>query len=417
MTITAETLRPRTLADMVGQRHLIGEDAPLRLILDNTPANLPNMIFYGVPGVGKTTLANIIADMSDYNIHRLNGTAVSSSDIKAVLAQTNSLFGANGTLLYIDEIQYLNKKQQQILLEYTENGKITLIAATTENPYFYVYGALLSRSVVFEFQPVDYDDVMTAVTRAFDKAGVAADDNTNAAAAVIASRCGGDVRKAVNAALLVAQTGVVTSETAERLTQYTNMRYDKGGDEHYDIISAYQKSIRGSDENAALHYLARLLSAGDMVSAVRRLTVIAAEDIGLADPNAICVVNACVQAAERLGLPEARIPLAEAVIYLCTAPKSNSAVTAVDAALADVHNKALPHPPAHLRDTHYKGASALGRGVAKDGGGYVYPHDFPNNYVAQQYLPDGFRGRVYYEYGVNRRERAAEDYARAIGKK
>jgi len=324
-------------------------------------------------------------------------------------------------LLYLDEIQYLNKRQQQSLLEYIENGKITLISSTTENPYFYIYSAILSRSTVFEFKSLSPEDIEPVVRRGFsemEKEIARTIAPTDEAVMHIARACGGDVRKALNSAELCSLAGkdengkiIVDLETAQQASQKSALRYDRDGDEHYDILSAFQKSIRGSDENAALHYLARLLEAGDLISPCRRLLVIASEDIGLAYPQAVSIVNACVDSAERLGLPEARIPLAQAVITLCTAPKSNSAICAIDEAMADVKKGNFSQVPQHLKDSHYEGASKLGRGQT-----YKYPHSYPNSYVEQQYLPDAIKDRVYYEFGENKTEQAALEYRNKIKK-
>lgn len=411
----ADTIRPTTLEDVVGQSHLIGENRPLSKIIAS--GKIPNMIFYGPSGVGKTTVARIIADSANMRLHKLNGTSASTADIKEIVSEIGTLFGSSGILLYLDEIQYLNKKQQQSLLEYIEDGSITLIASTTENPYFYVYNAILSRSTVFEFKPVPPAELEKAIRRGFrlcaerHKKELAVDDD---AVAHISRGCGGDVRKALNTVELCSLTatdGRVDLALAEELTQRSNMRYDRDGDQHYDILSALQKSIRGSDENAALHYAARLIAAGDIISLSRRLLVIAAEDIGLAYPQAIVTVKACVDAAMQLGLPEARLPLAEAVILLATSPKSNSAHDAINAALADVNNGCVGDFPRCLQNKHCDGADAQVKGQH-----YLYPHDYPNHYVEQQYMPDLLKGRVYYHFGDNKRERAAEEYWRSIKK-
>ena len=342
-------------------------------------------------------------------LRRLNATNASLSDIKSIIGELDTLLTPGGVLLYLDEIQYFNKKQQQSLLEFIEDGRITLIASTTENPYFYVYNALLSRSTVFEFKPIEARDMQKAVERAFALAigdrEVPVEDGV---AAHIAQAVGGDVRKALGAVeLLVLGAGEqgVTLADAQQAAQRSNMRYDRDGDSHYDILSAFQKSIRGSDPDAALHYLARLLETGDMISAARRMLVIAAEDVGLAYPQCMPIVKACVDSAFQLGLPEASIPLGEAVILMATAPKSNSAALAIGAAQADVRAGKVGDIPAHIKDAHYSGAARLGRGLT-----YQYPHDFPNHWTPQQYLPDGLRGAHYYDYGPNKTEQAAQAY-------
>lgn len=419
MTPLADSIRPASLDEVVGQSHILGEGKPLRRILER--GVIPNMIFYGPSGIGKTTLARMIAQRSGMTLHKLNGTSVSVGDIKEIIEETRTLSGMNGILLYLDEIQYLNKKQQQSLLEHIENGAITLIASTTENPYFAVFNAIISRSTVFEFRPVSAEELVPAVERAFRLMAEREGCPCIPAEGVcqhIASGCGGDVRKAINTVELSVLAGerkedgiYISLDIAQSLTQRSNMRYDRDGDQHYDILSAFQKSIRGSDENAALHYLARLLEAGDLLSPIRRLLVIAAEDIGLAYPQAMPIVKSCVDAATQLGLPEARIPLAEAVILLCTAPKSNSAIMAIDAAMDDVRRADCGMIPSSLRDGHYGGAEKLGH--AK---GYQYPHAYPNHYVEQQYLPDAIKDRVYYEFGDNRQEQAAKQYRDQIKK-
>ena len=409
----ADRIRPKTLDEVVGQRELLGEGKPLRRIIES--GTIPNMIFYGSSGVGKTTVARIIAENANMQMYKLNGTSASVNDIKDIIAQTDTLMGYNGILLYLDEIQYLNKKQQQSLLEYIENGKITLISSTTENPYFYVYNAIISRSTVFEFKPITPEDIIPAIKRAFQ---LAADDIgmklrlEPGVVEHIARGCGGDVRKSINTVELCAlsadndgETLTVRMETVKTLTQRSNMRYDRAGDEHYDELSALQKSIRGSDPDAAIFYAAKLLEAGDIISLSRRLLVIASEDIGLAYPQAITIVKACVDSAMQLGLPEARIPLADAVILLATAPKSNSAYMAVDAALSDIRKGITGDFPRHLQNKHFDGDEAAVKGQH-----YLYPHDFPNHWVAQQYLPDSLKDKTYYTYGENKTEQASKAY-------
>lgn len=405
----ADKIRPESLEDVVGQAHLLGEGKPLRRIIET--GKIPNMIFYGPSGVGKTTVARIIANSANMRLHKLNGTNASTADIKNITAELDTFLGSNGILLYLDEIQYLNKKQQQSLLEYIEDGSITLIASTTENPYFYVYNAILSRSTVFEFKQVEPVEMAKAVRRGFSalaKENGAEYDVSDEVVNYICHGVGGDVRKCLNTVelcALSAENGVVSLETARELTQRSNMRYDRDGDQHYDLLSALQKSIRGSDENAALHYAARLIDAGDIISLSRRLLVIASEDVGLAYPQAIPIVKACVDSAVQLGLPEARIPLGDAVVLLATSPKSNSAYLAMDEALADVRNGANGDFPRHLQNKHYDG-----EGAEIKGQNYLYPHDFPNHYVKQQYLPDDIKDKVYYHFGDNKLENAAREY-------
>lgn len=415
----ADRIRPKSLDEVVGQKHILGEGKPLRRIIES--GKIPNLIFYGPSGVGKTTVARIIASISGKRLHRLNGTNASLADIKEVVSEINTLAGIDGILLYLDEIQYLNKKQQQSLLEYIETGDITLIASTTENPYFYIYNAILSRSTVFEFKVVPEDEIEKAVERAFSVLGEEEDkafEIEEGVVPLIARACGGDVRKAINTTelcALAAESGEhpeearITLEDAGELAQRSSMRYDKGGDEHYDLLSALQKSIRGSDPDAAVYYLGRLLSAGDLISPCRRLLVIAAEDIGLAWTQAIPLTKACVDSAIQLGLPEAVIPLSNAAIALATAPKSNSANEAIQAAMADIRKGRVGAIPRQLQNVHMDGAD-----VKNPGQNYLYPHSYPNHYVPQQYLPDDLADTRYYEYGENRTEQAAKQYWEAI---
>ncbi len=400
----ADRIRPQSLDEIVGQTHLVGKNGIIRKIAQS--GTIPNMVFYGPPGVGKTTVASILAKMTDKKLFKLNGTSAGSGDIKDIIAELDTFMAPDGVLLYLDEIQYFNKKQQQLLLQYMENGKLTLIASTTENPYFYVYPALLSRSTVFEFKPITDEELIPLIKRAFESMECVAPDEV---ITHIAFSSGGDARKAVSTVELLCLCGNITLDAVKEVSQKSAVKYDKEGDSHYDLLSAFQKSIRGSDENAALHYLARLVAAGDLPAICRRLSVIAAEDIGLAYPSAITVTNACVETALRLGFPEARIPLAEAVILLATAPKSNSAVCGIDAALERL-NGDCGEIPMHLRDTHYKGAAKLDRG------GYKYPHSFENNWVKQQYLPDKIKDDVYYNYGENKLEQATKAYWNKIKK-
>ena len=413
----ADALRPQELSDVCGQQHILGENGLLRRIIES--GAVPNMIFYGPSGTGKTTVANLIAKKTQRKLCKLNATTASSADIKEIYAQLDTFLAPNGVLLYLDEIQYFNKKQQQLLLEYMENGQITLIASTTENPYFAVYNALISRSTVFEFKPVSPEELERAVARGFRCMEQQLGETIHLSDGVcgwIARGCGGDVRKAMNTVELIVLSGehtengiVISDELAQELTQRSNMRYDRDNDQHYDLLSALQKSIRGSDENAALHYTARLLAANDLLSVCRRLLVIAAEDVGLAYPQAIVITKACVDSALQLGLPEARIPIAEAVVLLATSPKSNSAYEAINRAMADVEEYGAPDFPRHLQNKHFDGAEAAVRGQH-----YRYPHDYPNHYVRQQYLPDILKDKVYYQFGENRQEQAAAAYREKI---
>ncbi|MCL2546741.1 MAG: replication-associated recombination protein A [Oscillospiraceae bacterium] len=409
----ADEIRPIAFDEVAGQSHILGEKGLLRKLIAR--GNTGNLIFYGPPGTGKTTVANIIAAQTKRTLYKLNATTAGLSDIKDIVSQLDTMMAMDGVLLYLDEIQYFNKKQQQSLLEHMENGKITLIASTTENPYFYVYPAILSRSTVFEFKPVEPGDVLKALPRVFARAGklyhcqVECGDEV---CDILAHGCGGDMRKAANAVELLVSTADVhdgvatlTLDAAEAVVQKSALRYDRDGDAHYDIISALQKSIRGSDPDAALHYLARLLLGGDLAIAVRRLLVTAHEDIGLAYPQACAIVKSCCDSAVQLGLPEAMHPLAVATVLLATAPKSNSASGALGTAMSDIEQGRGGEVPQHLRDSHYGGAANLGRGVT-----YQYPHNFPNHYVKQQYLPDALDCVAYYSYGDNKVEQAAKTY-------
>ncbi len=413
----ADKIRPTELDDMVGQEHILGERGLLRRLIDS--GNIPNMIFYGPSGVGKTTLAQIIAGKTSRRLYKLNATTASTADIRAIVAELDTLLAPQGVLLYLDEIQYFNKKQQQSLLEFIESGKITLIASTTENPYFYVYNALLSRSTIFEFRPVAPEAAARAVRRAFTLCARdlhAKIELEEGVVDAVASGCGGDVRKSINAVELLTAAAArrgdtlsVTLDDARAATQKSASRYDRDGDSHYDILSAFHKSLRGSDVNASLHYLARLLAGGDLPSACRRLLCVASEDVGLAYPQAVAIVKACVDSAMQLGLPEAQLPLAQAAVLLATAPKSNSASAAIAAAMADVKSGRFGDVPDHLKDAHYAGAGKMGRGLT-----YRYPHDYPNHYVAQQYLPDALKNADYYREGVNKAEQQAREYWKRI---
>ncbi len=413
----ADEIRPATFDEVAGQSHILGKSGLLQKIIAS--GRLPSMIFYGPPGTGKTTVANIIAAQTNRTLYKLNATTAGLSDIKDIVAQLDTLLTTDGVLLYLDEIQYFNKKQQQSLLEHMENGKITLIASTTENPYFYVYPAILSRSTVFEFKPVEPADVAKALPRLFLRAGELFDCRVEASQDVIdtvAHGCGGDMRKAANAVELLVSTASVkkgvatlTPEAAAEICQKSALRYDRDGDAHYDIISAFQKSLRGSDPDAALHYLARLLLGGDMTIAIRRLLVTAHEDIGLAYPQASAIVKSCCDSALQLGMPEAVNPLSVACVLLATAPKSNSASGALFAAMRDVQQGKGGDVPAHLKDNHYGGAAKLGRGLT-----YQYPHNHPHHWVKQNYLPEPLKNAKYYDYADNKVEQAAKAYWAAV---
>ena len=415
----ADLLRPDTLDDVFGQEHILGQGAILRRLIDS--GNVPNMIFYGPSGTGKTTVANIIAKQTNRTLFKLNATTASTSDIKEIVAQLDTFMAPNGVLLYLDEIQSFNKKQQQSLLEYIENGKITLIASTTENPYFYVFNAILSRSTIFEFKQISAEATLKAVKRAVSflekRNGLRAQPEAGALE-YIAGACGGDLRKAMNAVEVLFSAGlpqgdllVLTLEDAKAVTQKSALRADRDGDNFYDLLSALQKSIRGSDPDAACHYLGRLLEAGQMQSACRRLMVIAAEDVGLAFPQIIPIVNACVDMALKLGMPEARIPLGDAAVLMATSPKSNSGHIALDAAIADIRKGKGGDFPRHLQNVH---ADTY---TMEREQGYKYPHDYPGHWIDQQYLPDELVGTRYYEYGPNKLEQAAKQYWDQIKKR
>ena len=412
----ADEFRPQTLDEVYGQEHILGEDGMLRRIAAS--GQIPCMIFYGPSGTGKTTVARIIAQRTDRPLRRLNATTAGLADIKAIIEELDTLLAPEGVLLYLDEIQYFNKKQQQSLLDFIENGKITLIASTTENPYFCVFNAILSRSTVFEFKQLGPADVKKAMERVLrllqerDGSVIACEEGV---LDYIASACGGDARKSLNTLELLYTTArpgkngmAFTMADARAVTQRSAMRYDRDGDEHFDILSALMKSMRGSDPDAALHYLARFLETGDLLGACRRILCSASEDIGLAYPMAVPIVKACVDSALQLGLPEARLPLAEAVIFLATCPKSNTGCLAIDAAIADVKAGKAGPIPRELQNVH-----ADGTGFEREQG-YLYPHDFPNRWVAQQYLPDSLKDAHYYEYGDNKTEQAAKKYWDAI---
>lgn len=412
----ADLLRPQTLDEVYGQQHILGDGAVLRRLVNS--GNIPNMIFYGPSGTGKTTVANIIAKQTNRTLFQLNATTASTADIKNIVSQLDTFLAPNGVLLYLDEIQSFNKKQQQSLLEYIENGKITLIASTTENPYFYVFNAILSRSTVFEFKQITAEAALQAVKRAVsfmeDRTALKAQPEEGALE-YIAGACGGDLRKAMNAIEVLFSVGVTNGdritlsfEDAKMVTQKSAMRADRDGDNFYDLLSALQKSIRGSDPDAAVHYLARLLEAGQMQAACRRLMVIASEDIGLAYPMIIPIVKSCVDMALMLGMPEARIPLGDAAVLMATSPKSNTGHIALDAALEDVRKGKGGDFPRHLQNMH------VDTYTQDREQGYLYPHDFPNRWVNQQYLPDALQGTQYYHYGDNKLEQAAKQYWDAI---
>lgn len=412
----AEILRPKTLDEVYGQEHILGKGAVLRRLIES--GKIPNMVFYGPSGTGKTTVANIIAEQTNRTLYKLNATTASTADIREIVSQLDTMMAPNGVLLYLDEIQSFNKKQQQSLLEHIENGKITLIASTTENPYFYVFNAILSRSTVFEFKQIDAAAALKAVERAVSyleqRTGLRARPE-DGALEYIAQGCGGDIRKALNAVEVLFSAGIpegdvlpLTLADAKAVTQKSALRADRDGDNYYDLLSALQKSIRGSDPDAAVHYLARLLEAGQLQSACRRLMVIAAEDVGLAYPQILPTVKSCVDMALMLGMPEARIPLADAAVLMATSPKSNSAYLAYDAAAEDVRRGKGGDFPRHLQNVH---ADTY---TMEREQGYLYPHDYPNHWVAQQYLPDGLKDAKYYVYGPNKMEQAAKQYWDAV---
>ena len=415
----ADEIRPTTRDEVVGQKHILGENGLLRRVIEG--GNVPNLIFYGPSGTGKTTVANIIAQRTNRPLHRLNATTASIADIKAIMDEIGTLMAPEGVLLYLDEIQYFNKKQQQSLLEFMENGKITLIASTTEHPVFAVFGAVLSRATVFEFKQITAEDALPAIDRGISimekrlGAQVECEDGVRKH---IAWACGGDIRKAMNAIELLLTSSrreqgkiLVALADAETVAQKSAMRYDREGDAHFDIASALMKSMRGSDPDAALHYLARLLEAGDMITAIRRILCSASEDVGMAYPQAALIVKALVDNALQLGLPEARLPLAQAVVLLATAPKSNSVYAGIAAAMADVKAGRVGGIPRELQNVHADSA-----GMEREQG-YLYPHAYPGHWVSQQYLPDELKNRRYYEYGENKTEQAAKRYWDEIKKK
>lgn len=411
----ADLVRPTELDEVCGQEHILGKNKILDRIIKS--GHISNMIFYGPPGTGKTTVANIIAKKAGKRFYKLNATNASLKDIQDITKELDTFLGINGVVLYLDEIQNFNKKQQQSLLEYIEDGRVTLIASTTENPYFYIFKAILSRSTIFEFKPVGEKDIKKALDRAITLRSKEYNEIcikvTNEAKEYLAAYCNGDVRKALNGLEVALNSTkpnddkeiLIDLEAAKDSTQSKVIAFDMDGDSHYDILSAFQKSIRGSDADGAIHYLARLIKGGDLISICRRLQVIASEDIGLAYPQAAFIVKSLVDSARELGFPEARIPLAEATILLATSPKSNSSYVAIDRALDDLENITIDDIPMHLKDAHYGGASKLGRGIE-----YKYPHKYENHYVKQQYLPDNIKNKVYYEYGDNKIEKTMKEY-------
>ena len=395
----ADRMRPSCFDEIAGQTHLVGKAGILRRLTENN--RIPNMIFFGPPGTGKTTVANIIASMSGMQLYKLNATSASLSDVKDVISSTDNIFSENGTLLYLDEIQYFNKKQQQSLLEFMENGRITLIASTTENPYYYVYSALLSRSSVFEFKSVTPEDCIPSLYRALDILNKDFSTNKIADQSVmlsIARACAGDVRMSIgvleNAYYI--SDNEITGDAVSALLPSVVGHYDRNGDVHYDLLSCLQKSIRGSDPDAAVFYLAKILASGDLLSACRRILVIASEDIGPAYPQAASLAYACTESARSLGLPEAAIPLANIVTILATAPKSNSSYLAYHAASSDISKGLGQNAPKHLQSPNFEG--------------YIYPHDYENHYVDQDYLPADLVGKKYYEFGSNKTEQTAKAY-------
>lgn len=412
----ADKLRPQQIDDMVGQSHIIGKGKIINKLIENK--TIPNMIFYGPPGTGKTTLANIIANVTGKKYIKLNAVNCGVKEIKeAIDSSKRDLFSYNGIILMLDEIQALNRKQQQSLLEVIEDGSVTLIASTADNPYFVVYKAILSRSSIFEFKPINKNDILIGLKKSVGKLKtIYRYESINVeekALEYIAQTCNGDMRSALNKLELVFNIGIditsncvnITLENVMDCSSIKMLNFDRGGDDGYSILSAFHKSLRGSDPDAAIHYLARLVKAGDIQGVTRRLLCVASEDIGLAVPQAITITEACVSAALQLGFPEARIPLAQATIYLAQCPKSNSVISAIDMALADLDTIETGDIPNHLKDAHYSGAADLGRGVD-----YKYPHDYPNHYIDQQYLPDPIKDRKYYNPGNNKNEKSFENY-------
>ena len=400
----ADLLRPTSLDEMVGQSHLLKAGSIFRKSIES--GHISNMIFYGPPGVGKTTVANIIAKNSNLALHKLNGTSASIDDIKNVIKEVDSLLNQKGILLYLDEIQYLNKKQQQSLLEFVESGDITLIASTTENPYFYIYPALLSRCTVFEFKSINVDEIKKGLLKAANHLGIKFEETALESLAVSAN---GDMRKALNNLDFIYgslnKKKTITLEMVNQMINKAHITYDRSEDKHFDTLSAFMKSLRGSDPDAAIFYLAKLLEGGDIIAASRRLLCSATEDVGLAYPQIIPIVKACVDSALQLGLPEARLPLANAAILIATAPKSNAACLAIDSAISDIQQGKGLTTPRSLQNTHFDGEDAEVKGQH-----YLYPHDYPNHYVNQQYLPDDLKKRKYYIYQDNKYEQNLKEY-------
>ncbi len=400
----ADLIRPERIEDMVGQTHLLNKDSSFRKFIDS--GHISNMIFYGPPGTGKTTMANIIAKKANMSLYKLNGTTAGTEDIKKVIADINGLFNTNGILLYLDEIQYLNKKQQQSLLEFVENGDITLIASTTENPYFYIYPALLSRCTVFEFKAITKDEIQKGLLRAAKEINVTFEKE---ALSLLALSANGDMRKALNNLEFLSnsltKSSKITLKMVNSLIDKANISYDRSEDKHFDNLSALMKSLRGSDPNAAVFYLAKMLEAGDLIAACRRLLCSASEDVGMAYPNIIPIVKACVDSALQLGMPEARLPLTNAIILIATAPKSNSAVLAIDTAISDVHQGKGINVPRSLQNTHFDGEDAKVKGQ-----NYKYPHNYSHHWVKQQYLPDDIKDAKYYIYQDNKFEQTLKEY-------
>lgn len=406
----ADEIRPELLEEMVGQNHLLDKGTTFRKFIDS--GHISNMIFYGPPGTGKTTMANIIAKKANMSLYKLNGTTASTDDIKKIIAEVNGLFNTNGILLYLDEIQYLNKKQQQSLLEFVENGDITLIASTTENPYFYIYPALLSRCTVFEFKAINNSEVEKGLLRAAKKLDVSLEKE---ALSLLAISCNGDMRKALNNLEFLAnsltKSKKITKKMVDSLIDKANISYDRSEDKHFDNLSALMKSLRGSDPDAAVFYLAKMLEAGDLIAACRRLLCSASEDVGMAYPNIIPIVKAAVDSALQLGMPEARLPLSNAAILIATAPKSNSGVIAIDTAISDIHQGKGINVPRSLQNTHYDGEDASVKGQ-----NYKYPHDYSHHWVRQQYLPDDIKDAKYYIYQDNKFEQALKEYWEKVKK-